>query len=226
MIKLVAFDWNGTLFADTQASFESGNLCLRHFGHKPVTMHRYRETFAVPISDFWLANGGTKADLVSRESNNNQLFNSFYEPRAKKVRTRSGSRKLLHWLDAHAIDSVIYSNHTVSGIEFQLQRLKIKDLIKKTLARTVADGSSHIHRRSKDQKLKAYVKRSGFKPREVLTIGDTCEEIEHGQKFGYHTVGITGGYNSASRLKASKPDFLIHSMVDLEKIIAKINRRK
>src|SRR3989338_6267865 len=95
MIKLVAFDRNGTLFADTAASWKAGNQELLHFGHEPVGLTRFRQTFAIPISEYWLVNGGTKRELLLMKKNHNKIFNDFYEPIAKKLRTRSGVRPLL-----------------------------------------------------------------------------------------------------------------------------------
>ena len=80
--------------------------------------------------------------------------------------------------------------------------------------------------RSKDkgQRLFEFTKKHKYNPREVISVGDTDEEIEIGKRYGYHTVGITGGYNTTARLKAAKPDFLIHNMKDLIGIIRKLNR--
>ena len=70
-----------------------------------------------------------------------------------------------------------------------------------------------------------YIKQNKFKPNEVISVGDTEEEIEIGKKYGYHTVAITGGFNSTGRLKKHKPDFLIHNMKDLIGIIKKLNKK-
>jgi phosphoglycolate phosphatase len=223
MIKLVAFDWNGTLLADTISSLEGSNANRKHFGLKPISLSRYRQTFAVPISEFWLANGGTAKHLATMAEEHNRIFNSFYEPRAAKCRTRSGARALLEWLKKNHIAAAIYSNHTLSGIEAQLHRLKIRDYFDSVLARTIRDGASHVNQRSKDQKLYYYVKKKKFKPHQVLTIGDTSEEVDIGKKFGFHTVAITGGYSTASRLNAAKPDFLIHNLIDLKRIFGRLS---
>lgn len=80
-----------------------------------------------------------------------------------------------------------------------------------------------MHIKQKDQMLALSVDRRGLNSKEVLVIGDTIEEVEIGKKFGYSTVALTGGYQSTARLKAAKPDYLIHNLRDLKKIIQKIN---
>ena len=134
-------------------------------------------------------------------------------------------REILQWLAAREIESVIYSNHTVSGLDFQLERLRLKLFFTKVFGRTEIEGASHVHQRNKEQKLMEYVRFRKFKPTEVLTIGDTCEEIDIGKKHGFYTVAITGGDNSTGRLKAGNPDFLINKLSTLKKIIKNLNEK-
>ena len=222
MIKLVAFDWNGTLFADTQTIVKADNLVYKKFGQKSITLKQFRECFHVPILDYWKNLGFNPEFRKKNADKMEKFFSIVYEPLADKTRSRAGSKKVLKYIKKLGIQSIIYSNHTLINIEKQLKRLGMSKLITKTLARDDGDYS-HLHARGKTQKLNDYVKTRGFKPQEVLSIGDTEEEIEIGKKYGYHTVAITGGYNSTPRLKKHHPDFLIHNMLELKKIVRYLN---
>lgn len=225
MIKLVAFDWNGTLFADTQTVVKADNKILRSLGLRPVTVRKFRETFDIPIIKYWKSVGLTDALLRKNLYNLYDLFSVYYEPLADKTRSRAGARQVLKFLKSKKIRVVIFSNHTRSDIHRQLVRLKIDQYISTILARPMNDYSI-VHFRSKAQKLYDYVKRHKFKSREVITIGDTEEEVEIDKKFGYHTVAITGGYNTVVRLKKHRPDFLIHNLLELKNIIRRLNGGK
>jgi phosphoglycolate phosphatase len=224
MIKLVAFDWNGTLLADTQTTVAACNFVFKHFGVKPISIHRYRETFEIPVSKFWINNGGKLEDL-HKDKKQNEIFHDYYESVAASCRTRSGTKSLLKWLEDNNVEAIIYSNHTVSGITAQLKRLGIEKYITHVIARTDDEGGSHVHSRSKGTKLLDYIKKRKFKPGEVISVGDSAEEVEIGHDNGFHSVAITGGHSSVRRLRASKPNYLIHSMVALEKIIKKLNKK-
>jgi phosphoglycolate phosphatase-like HAD superfamily hydrolase len=223
MIKLVAFDWNGTLLADTWAAAKADNSVLATFGHKTISLQQYRKTFDIPIIKYWTDNGFDKNDFINNAKSINEIFNLHYEPLADRCRTRGGSKEVLLWLKKQKIDCVIYSNHTTHNIHRQLVRLRIDQCIPKILAREPHDRS-HMHERYKAHKLSAYIKKRKFKPQEVISVGDTEEEIEVGKKYGFHTVAITGGYNTTARLKKHHPDFLIHNLVDLIKIVKKLNK--
>lgn len=223
MIKLIAFDWNGTLLSDTNLIVKADNIVLKKLNKKPITVTKFRQSFKVPILKYWPKVGISESDLKKNRKIINDLFHNSYEPLADKSRTRTGSRVILDWLKNNNIESTIYSNHTTPNIHRQLKRLKLDHLITEVLAREIGDDS-HYHKNSKEEKLLNYIKKHKFKPHEVVSVGDTEEEIDVGKKFGYHTVAITGGYNTNSRLKKAKPDFLIHNMLELKKIIQKLNR--
>jgi len=223
MIKLVAFDWNGTLLSDAQTITNADNKILKTFGVKPITVQKLRESFHIPVINYWKALGLSDAFLKKNLDKMESLFPAIYEPMADKTRTRAGVKEVLKFLEQQNISSIIYSNHTTINIERLLKKLKINKLIVKVLARDIGDFS-HIHARGKEQKLRDYIKIHKFKPHEVISIGDTEEEIEIGKKYGYHTVAITGGYNTTGRLKKHHPDFLIHNMKELMGIIKKLNK--
>lgn len=219
MIKLIAFDWNGTLLADTETTLLAINKNFTHYGLKPINLRQFQKTFHIPISSFWKNHGGKRKDLRKQSVN----FHRLYEEKANFCRTRKGTRQLLTWLEKNRITSVIYSNHLAPEIVKQLLRLNIRHHFSQVLARP-ANDHSHTLARSKDKKLATVIKELRLKPSEVLTVGDSEEEIEIGKAFGYKTVAITGGFNSISRLKKRSPDFVINNLSALISITRNLNR--
>ena len=53
MIKLIAFDWNGTLIADTQIIVKADNFILKKFSVKAITVQKFRESFHIPVINYW-----------------------------------------------------------------------------------------------------------------------------------------------------------------------------
>ncbi|MBI2327677.1 HAD family hydrolase [Candidatus Curtissbacteria bacterium] len=119
------------------------------------------------------------------------------------------------------VESIIFSNHTLYGITKQLERLKISKYFSSVLANTELDTS--FKGKTKEEKLKYYIKSQQLQFDQVLVIGDTTEEIEIGKALGAITIAITDGYNSTSRLKMAKPDFLITDLAQVILIIKNLN---
>ncbi len=217
MIKLVAFDWNGTLFADTIAIFEADNEVIKFLGVKPVTFKTFLDNFDVPVKRYYMALGAKEKDLLKKSAQIARIFHSYYMNRETKIRTRAHTRDLLKFLSKQKIDSIIISNHVTDRVNFQLERLKLKTYFKSVLAR--ADKEEAFKERTKGFMLKAYMKKSGLKSSEVLVVGDNIEEVHLARELGTKVAAITHGNCSNARLKAAKPDYLINNLKEIIEII-------
>ncbi|MEY4747134.1 MAG: hypothetical protein RLZZ416_183 [Candidatus Parcubacteria bacterium] len=216
MIKLVVFDWNGVLIADAQATVAVDRKVFKAFGHKPLDMKTYRETFTMPVIDFFLASGFTKTQMARDAIKIQEMFHRLYEPRIAKVRTRIGARRLLAFLEKRKVEAIILSNHTMEGITNQLERLGIGRYFSRIIAN---DKHTTMLRKNKAEKFLRLVRNSPYRRSEILIIGDSPEEIEAARAAGVRCVSITGGYYAARRLKDAKPDFLIDSLTEMIGII-------
>jgi len=223
MIRLVAFDWNGTLLSDTAITLRSENAALKAVGRKPITLLEFQKAFDIPIIQYWQNLGMTKNFFKKHLLTIEDVFHSIYEKNVNAARTRSGAKGVLKFLMQSNIVRVIYSNHNVPNIRRQLVRLNIDNLIDHILANKKAGENAQVFARHKEHLLNDYIKQNKIKPKEVISVGDTVEEIEIGKAYGYHTVALTGGYNTVSRLKRHRPDFLVHNLAELKNIVKKIN---
>ncbi|MES2971913.1 MAG: HAD family hydrolase [Patescibacteria group bacterium] len=219
MIKLVVFDWNGTLIADLEAATVGCNAKLKIFGHSLITSSQYRQFFEVPTYKMYEQLGVPKNILEAKSREASEAFHAAYEPRVAKVRTRQGARQLLATLEAQGISKILLSNHTTTGIQSQVIRLNLSKFFNRILANADVYSS---HLKGKKDRLIDYFQTINFKPSETLIIGDTVEEIAIGQEIGLKTVAITGGFNTKAKLKAAKSDFLIHKLNDLMPILEQL----
>lgn len=226
MIKLVAFDWNGCLLSDAKACWEASNQNLMSFGLQPISLTRFRQTFKIPAANFYVANGFQQNFLKRNAKTLSRIFIEAYEPRANKCRTRAGVREILNWLKTQNIQAIIFSNHTRDSIIKHLKRLGLTQLISFVIGHNVKSGSHYknMHINFKEAHLLRRLKALSIQSQQTLLVGDTEEEIDIGRKHGSPAAAITGGYNTTQRLKKHKPDFLIHNMLELKKIIEKLNK--
>lgn len=220
MIKLVAFDWNGTLFADTYAIYQSNEENFKQLNIKPISFRAFQKYFDVPVKKFYLALGVPEAEIDKKASQIANTFHTNYEIRAAKVRSRAYAKELLRYLAKNKIRSVIFSNHILEPIQKQLKRLRLDKYLSHVL--TNSHLESALLDRSKKEKLKKYMNDNKFSKDEVLIIGDTIEEIEIGQQLNIMTIAITHGNCSIARLKRAGPDFLIYNLKEVIGIIEKL----
>lgn len=216
-IKLVAFDWNGTIFADTFAIYKSDNEVFKLLKLKPAGFQAFQKYYDVPIKRFYLALGVSEKEFDKKAHLIAQTFHTHYEKLAVKVRSRAYARYILEWLSKNNTTSVIFSNHIIKSIKKQLRRLKLGRYFSEIIANSHLESA--LNERGKKDRLKNYMDNKNLLPSEVLIIGDTVEEIDIGQELGITTVAITHGNCSTIRLKAAKPDYLINSLKEVVGII-------
>lgn len=223
MIKLVAFDWNGTILADTTYCLEAANVVFKHLNHKLISLKEYQETATIPVVNFYLKHGFTEEEFWSTAKENDKIYHAYYESKVTKTRTRAGSRRTLIWLKNHGIRSVIFSNHSTPRIKGQLKRLGLEGFFEDVIAN--ADTTRVLSERSKELNVKNHMRKFGLKGDEVMIVGDSPEEVEIGKKLGLITVAITGGIYSVKRLLQAKPDYLVNSLKELVEIIDAVNKQ-
>ncbi len=217
MIKLVIFDWNGTLLADSAGCIAAGNAVIEKFGGTPLSLEAYKEQFDFPSLDFYERQGADREAMIS--GGYADVFYSNYEENAAKSRTRKGARETLAWLSLHSIDAVILSNHMKDAIENQLRRLSLEGYFSAVLGNVeiaaTASGNNKIRR------LREYLSLHGYDPLQAMVIGDSPEDIAIGKELGMRTVGIKDGYFSTPRLLAAGPDEMIGSLSEAIGIVRK-----
>ena len=224
MIKLVAFDWNGTLFSDAQTVVDACNHFIKAMGGKPITLEIYRKQFVVPVIDFYESVGLDREKILANSHLNAEIFHKYYELKVQNLRSRAGAREVLSWLAKNNIQTVIISNHVAGRINEQLNRLKLLQYISKTIANDELDDA--LKGKNKGEKLKAFISAKKLKPKEVLIVGDSTEEIEIARDLRLISIAITHGHYATARLKAARPDRLINNLRDIIKIIKKLNKSK
>lgn len=215
MVQSVVWDWNGTLFADTQALMDAGNYVISSFGGIPVSRTNYAANFCFPVIDFLCSQGCDRDALLNSEWD--KMFHEFYAKREAKCHTRKGAREVLHWLCEKSVDSVLLSVHFQESIEKQLLRLGLRGYFSEVIANTELEATkSGI---DKVERMQDYFSRREYDPADALIITDSPEDVKTGKVIGMKTVAITDGYYSTPRLRASNPDYIIGTLKEVLELL-------
>lgn len=221
MIKLVAFDWNGTILSDVTACLKADDAALIALGHKPISLNKFRETFEIPVLNFYAKLGLDVKNSPEKFEQSEKIFHETYDKLSAQAKTRLGTRKLLRYLEKHKIPAIIFSNHITGHINWHLKRLVLEKHFRHIIANEKIGMA--LVKRAKGEKLKSYLQGNNIQGEETLIIGDTTEEIEIAKELGAVCCAVKGGYSTSARLKAANPDYLLHDLRQIEKIISETN---
>lgn len=219
MTYLAVFDWNGTLFDDTEATLKATNACLATFDKPAIDMHTMQETFTFPLIHFYERMGVTADQYLKRTDEESAVFLDCYEAAKKECGIMDGAIELLDWLGTHDVHCMILSNHIQTHLNDDVEWLGITGYMQhisgnETKA-TITQGLS------KQIRLEAYMKDHGFAPEKTFIIGDSHEEPELAKRLGILGVSISGGLLSAARLEKYKADYIIEELHELRPILEK-----
>jgi phosphoglycolate phosphatase len=208
---LVVFDWNGTVLADTVASWRAANICLEWHGAPPITLARYRATAAFPIIHFYARNGVPVDKVLAAKEKGNKVFQDAYERLAARARTRQGARALLTWLRARGVPAIVLSNYVTHRIQTQLERLGLAPYFAHVDAHD-GDGGQIVEFTSKHERLSAFMCKRNYRPQDAVIIGDSTEEPAVARALGLTSVAVRGGSFSDAQLAHARPDHTVGSL--------------
>lgn len=219
MTYLAVFDWNGTLFDDTQATLRATNACLRSFGRPEIDLCMMQETFSFPLIHFYERMGVSADDFLARAEEEGSIFLDNYEKHATDCSVMAGAFELLGWLADKNIHCMVLSNHLQNCLDEDVARLGITPYMK-TISGNEAKATI-TQGLSKQIRLEAYMEEHGFEPSKTFIIGDSHEEPELARRLGVLGISIAGGLLSPARLEKYKADHIIQTLFEVRPILEK-----
>jgi phosphoglycolate phosphatase len=209
-IRLVAYDWNGTLLDDVDLQYQSVAHVFKKFD---LTAPPKEEYFgAITLKDFWefywrngIPRSVTKAQFdMWRLEFMGEYWNSSL--------IRKDARALLWWCKARGMSQVL-----ITG---EMSRIVFQQLGELSLTSMFSHVWSHVE--SKRSTLLRAIECFGIKPHEVVFIDDMRDCLEDGNKVGVHTIGITTGFSPKERILLANPEDTAGSIREVRDILEKL----
>lgn len=217
MKNLIVFDWNGTLFDDTQATLHCTNQEFALMGAGPVSLERLQETFSFPLIHFYERNGIDADTYLARAEDAGSHFLSCHAEAAKHCQLNQGAADLLAWGKANNITMMVLSNHYEVRLKAEMARFGIEPYFKAISANV--DIATVTHKMNKEERLRFLLDEYGYAPEHAVIIGDSHEEPEIARHIGLTSISITGGVLSKERLEACHPDYIIETLEEVPEIL-------
>ena len=201
-IKILIFDFDGTIADTFHSMIEISNHLAGEFNFKKIEAHE--------VDDY--------KDKTSQEMLKLLRVPTLKVPRialrAKKelnkriatIKLVPGLKEILTEIHAHGYKMGILSSNSIENVNHFLKShdLNFFDFV---LTSSRFWGKNHG--------LKKLILQKGYAPRDILYIGDETRDIEASRKSGIHVAAVTWGYNSSKALKSFRPDYVLHSPQEL-----------
>jgi len=215
-IKLIIFDFDGTLASSIEGITVCMGKALHLFGYRRPSGDRVRATIGLTLEDSirkltkW-ACPESDIPLVVR------TYRNLYEVEGARLTTLFDSvAETLAGLKAAGFKTVLVSNKGNAALRRLLQQLEITNYFDLTLSAdcvqqhkpSAALYSAHI----------APVF-SQIDPKDILVVGDTESDLRFAANIGAHSCWAAYGYGNAATCAALLPTFTISSVTGLYDIL-------
>ena len=211
MIKVIFFDFDGTISDAKEISYLSLVRVLKEYGYK-FNERKLRELMGVKMQFILKELGLEVKDL---EVIRKKFYKYFTQAALDGGIKLCVSMKPL-WELKRGYPLVVISNSETYFLKASIKKLKLKGLFKKIY------GADKFER--KDDILRKLFKKMKIKPSEAIYIGDRFSDIEYAREAGCVAIAIHNkcSWSNLATIKKEKPDYIIKDFRGLKKIVSLI----
>jgi phosphoglycolate phosphatase len=212
--KAVIFDLDGTLVNSIQDIADAMNTVLQNYNY-PTHSYEKHQSFI----------GSGIRSLVQKslpESNNNEnqvdicsnaMIEVYRENCTNKTKPYDGIVELSDYLIAQNIKLSVLSNKA-DELTKKITKALLPNYFDPILGLKV-----EAHKKPNPIELINIGKNLGFKPEEIIYVGDTGIDMQTANNANMLAVGVSWGFRSKEDLIANDAKYIIHSPSELIKII-------
>ena len=198
----VLFDWDGTLLnsyaADSAAYLAMFQQMEIAWGLEDLAQHYSPNWYNVYRAAGLTESRWASADLAWRA-----------EYATQRPQLLPGARRLLEELRKHYPLGLVTSGDRDRVLR-QLRQFRLL----RTFSARVCSGDT-IKKKPHPAPLRLALRTMQLSPRDCVYVGDTREDVLMARRAGVRTIGITGPFPTARKLKLSRPDVLLSSLSEL-----------
>ncbi|MFA5532132.1 MAG: HAD family hydrolase [Candidatus Shapirobacteria bacterium] len=205
MFQNIIFDWSGVVNDNVHACYLAYVDIFKAFNTDPITFEEFKREFKLPYMDFI----HQYMPHVTQKDQHEIYKNSIIKYDKNKI--FKGIDQSIKIFFNHNVNLFIISSDHPETLLNQIKIFGLNGLFTEIIC-NVEDKSIEVEN---------LAKKYNFDLDKTIFIGDSNHEIESGKKIGIKTGAVTWGFCSEEKLKSFNPDFMIHNLTELEKIILK-----
>lgn len=196
-IRLIIWDWNGTLLDDVLLNLEITNIMLQSRGIPPLSgLDAYRYAFHFPIIEYYEAIG-FRFDKESYEQVADE-YHRLYTAHVHECTIFPDAKTVLHAIASQQIPQVLLSATRQDRLEHQVNNADLTGYFSTILGQK--DGLSYGKTETARQLCSTY----GLRPDSILMVGDTTHDAEIAQSIGAQCILCDAGHQSHRVLEQCK----------------------
>ncbi|MDF7808309.1 HAD family hydrolase [Pontiellaceae bacterium B12219] len=193
--KHIIWDWNGTLWDDTQLCVEINNHMLERRNLPATTLEIYRDKLCFPVDQYYCQLGFDYSkdpySVLAEE------FIAEYTERRYECPLHDGARELISAFQSQGIRQAVLSAYQQDTLNQAVEYFQLLEFFDDVI------GLNDIYAAGKVENGLKYIAGLTVNPVDVLFIGDTLHDFEVADAMGVNCALVACGHNSRSRLETT-----------------------
>lgn len=191
-MKLILWDWNGTLLNDAPVTLDIFNMVRVECGYEPVSLERYRDLYRHPIRAMYEEAGmdlsrHTFESLADRWS---ELYTSYHSPPT----LHDDAVSILRAFQERGLRQSILSALPHNILERSVRTHDVERFFETIHGATDPLGHGKV------EMGKEVARNLGVTGKEIVIVGDSSHDAEVAQELGSHCFLVPRGAESEGRL--------------------------
>lgn len=208
-MKVIAFDFDGTIADTLEAIWRIGNQLAPTFGYQPATPEQFQQLrYLHPREILRRSNiAAWKLPFLLRH------IRRELKQEVRSLRLMPGMKEALIALAQLDYRLGIVTSNSQANVEIFLQVHDLADLF------SFIDSEPKLL--GKANTLRRLIKREQLDQEQVLYVGDEVRDIEAARHNQIRVIAVTWGFNTPEALAAQAPDFLVDHPQELVQVISR-----
>lgn len=206
-IKVILFDFDGTLADTLDAIVKITNRLSLEFGYQPVSPEDILQLKQLSSKEIIQQSGVSLFQLPF-------LLRKVRTELNREIQSFSlipGMKEVLIELHQQGNHLGIVTSNALENVHLFLENNEVHNLFDFIYSEMKIFGKSKV--------IKRFLKREGLKPDEVVYVGDETRDIEAAHQTQIKMIAVSWGFNSPEILASHQPDFLIHTPPELITVV-------
>lgn len=203
MFQNIIFDWSGVVNDNTNAIYKCNMEIFKAFNTPLISCEEFRREFETPYMRFL-----NRYIPTLKIEDQNEIFKNAIQKYDQNQMFKDADKSIKKFFDCQ-INMFVVSSDFPETILKQVKLFGLENIFKEIVY------DVHDKTESADKLVKNY----NLNLDKTIFIGDTNHEIEAGKKVGIKTGAVTWGICLEEKLKSYNPDFMVHNLDELEKIV-------
>lgn len=206
-VKVIIFDFDGTVADTLDAVVNISNDLAREFGYRHIDPDEVANLRNLSSREIVRQSGISifKLPILLRK------VISALRQDMQYLKPVKGIKEALVQLKSEGNELVILTSNSEANVRVFLENNEMQDLF------------SYIYSEnklfSKHKKIINFIRKNKLLPEEVIYVGDETRDIEASQKVPIKVIAVTWGFNSKLALIKQHPDFLIDTPRELLEVM-------